>query len=69
MPHVVKNEMCKCAEWKSEEPRPGTIPIKVNSSNSDQDEKKKCMAKNPAVTKGFSKEEMPYWFINDVRQK
>lgn len=44
-------------------------PIKVKPSNSDQDEKKKRMAKYPATTKGLSEEEMPYRFINNIWKK
>ena len=45
------------------------MPVKVKPGNSDQNEKKKRMAKDPAVTEGFSEEETPYGFINDVGQK
>ena len=43
--------------------------IKVNSSNSNQDKEKQRMAKYPAITEGFPKEELPYRFINNVGQE
>ena len=43
--------------------------IQVKSSQSEQEEEEECMGKYPAVAEAFSEEELPYGFINNVREK
>jgi len=61
--------MCEGAKRKNQQPGRAMASIEIQSGQSDYDEKKKRVAKYPAVTKGLSEEELPYRFIDNIRQK
>ena len=69
MPHLVEDKMGKGAGGKGEKPALATTSVEIKSHKGDKDDKKKGVAKYPAVAEGISKEKSPYRLINDIGQK
>ena len=61
--------MHEVAKGKNQEPSFITVPIEIQPSSGDNNEKEKRMAIYAAVVEGLSEEETPYRFINNIRKK
>jgi hypothetical protein len=59
----------KSTKTKNEEPGLSITPVEVKSGEGDDKEKENSVGKYSAITKGVSEEELPYRFINDIREK
>lgn len=61
--------MSKGTKTKDEEPGLSITPVEVKSSEGDDKEKENSVGKYSAIAKSVPEKELPYRFINDVREK
>ncbi len=66
---MVTDEMDEGAKGEDKKPGFPLPPMEVKSGEGNEKENDKGVGKYPAAAEGFSKEELTYGFINDVREE